>query len=135
MTGLVLGDVGEDLAEEVATGGGADVDEGAEGEPFENHLHADGLGLPERRLHDFAEDGLERGLNGIDLVELADVAAEDLGVTRFVHRLRGGVELGFVVGDGGDELSGDHQRALLAMEELAEDPGGVVGVERLAFAL
>jgi hypothetical protein len=131
---LVLRDVREELAEERAPGGGLHVEERAEGEPLEDDLHANHLRLPVGRLHDVEEERLEDRLDRVDPVELADVPAEDLDVARLVHRLRRDVELRLVVRHGGDELAGDHERALLAVEELREDPRRVVGVEGLQGA-
>src|ERR1019366_4548730 len=120
---------------ELTARGGADVDERAEREPLEDDLHADHLGLPVGSLDDVLEDGLERGLGRVDLVEAADVPGEYLDVARLVHRLGAHIELGLVVRRAGHELARHHERALLAVEQLAEDPGGVVGVEYLELLL
>ena len=51
---------------------------------------------------------------------LAEVAAEHLDVARLVHGLRAGVVLGVDPRHRADELRGDDQRALLAVQELRE---------------
>ena len=50
----------------------------------------------------------------------------DLDVAGLVHHLGGGVELGVDVGHRLDDLGRADQRPLLAVEELGEEPGGVV---------
>src|SRR5262249_56366416 len=51
---------------------------------------------------------------------VGEVAAEDLDVARLVHGLRAGVVLGVDPRYRADELRGDDERALLAVQELRE---------------
>src|SRR5438874_4472627 len=51
---------------------------------------------------------------------VAQIAAEHLDVARLVHGLRAGVVLGVDPRHGADQLRGDDQRALLAVQELRE---------------
>ena len=61
-------------------------------------------------------------------------AAVDLDVARLVHHLRGAVLLGLVPGHGVDDLRRREQRALLAVQELAELPGDRLVAQPLALA-
>jgi len=75
----------------------------------------------------------------VDRVEQADLLGrepgEDLHVARLVHGLGGGVELRVDVGHRFDDPPGHGQRALLAVQELAEEPGRHVVAELVPFGL
>ena len=66
------------------------------------------------------EDALQRRRDRPHLVELLDVAGEHLDVARLVHGLRRGVELGVGVRHRVHELRRHHERALLAVQEVAQ---------------
>ena len=117
---LVARDVGEQVLQERLLGQVPHLAKRVEREPFDDDLHADELLHPVAGLERLVEDALERRRDRPDLVELLDVAGEHLDVPRLVHRLRGGVELGVGVRHGVHELRGDHERALLAVQELRE---------------
>ena len=121
---LVLQHVVEELAQGRVARLLAHEVEGCDREALDDHLHAEEFQLPEVRREDLVEDGLQQRVHRVDLVEPLDVALEDLHVPALVHDLRGGVELGVELGDAVDELAADDERALLAVEELREAPGG-----------
>ena len=60
---------------------------------------------------------------------LVEVAGEDLDVAGLVDDLGAGVQLGVVPRHGLDDLGGADQRALLAVEELAEAPVAALDAE------
>ena len=66
---------------------------------------------------------------------LVEVAVVDLDVARLVEHLRRRVVLRVHVGHGVDELRGREQRALLAVQELREDPAEHLDAETASFSL
>src|SRR5262249_59517520 len=114
---------GEELGEGRA--GGLDAQDGkrGDGQSIYDHLHAQEHQLPQVGAEDLVEHGLEQRIDRVDLVELLDVALEDLDVPALVHDLGRGVELGVELGDGIHELTADDERALLAVQELGQAPG------------
>lgn len=125
--GLVLHDVRQDLLGQRFGRGVADHPEGGQRQAFYEDLHPEVGHVPAGVAQGVAQQPLEVV---VDRVEHADLlvqeAAVDLGVPGLVHGLRGGVELGVQVGDGLHDARRAHHRALLAVQELAELPGGVV---------
>ena len=65
---------------------------------------------------------------------LLDEAAVDLDVARLVHHLGRAVLLALVPGHAVDDLRGREQRALLAVQELAELPGDRLVAQLLDLA-
>ena len=97
--------------------------EGGDGQPLDEHLHAEELQLPVLRGEDLVDEALREGIHRIDLVKLLHVPLEHLHVPPLVHHLGGRVELAVQLGKRVDELARHQERALLAVEELGEPPG------------
>ena len=117
---FVAGDVGEQVLQQRLLGEVPHLAEGVQREPLDHDLHADELLHPVAGLERRVEDALQRRGDGMDVVELLDVAREHLDVSRLVHRLRRRIELGIGVRHRVHELRRDHERSLLAVQELRE---------------
>src|SRR6266850_2884551 len=132
---FVLQDVVEQLRERgVARLLAHDV-EGGDGKALDDHLHPQELQLPEVGGQDLVQQRLEQRVDRVDLVELLDVALEDLDVPSFVDDLGRGVELRVELGNRVHELPAHDQGALLAVEELREPPRGDTDLDFLALLL
>ena len=128
---LVAQHVLGELLQERARGLAAHVVERRQGEAFDDHVHADhGLGEALRLQRD-VDQALEPRRDRIDHAELLDVQVIHLDVSRFVHGLRGRVELGGVVGRRVCDRGSRHERALLTVQELREKLARGVRGERL----
>ena len=117
---FVAGDVGEQVLQQRLLGEVPHLAEGVQREPLDHDLHADELLHPVAGLERRVEDALQRRGDGMDVVELLDVAREHLDVSRLVHRLRRRIELGIGVRHRVHELRRDHERPLLAVQKLRE---------------
>ena len=127
---LVLHDVAHQLLQQRLLRDLEQVAERRHGEPLDDDLHAEVLEVPaavgDRRVEQLLQALVHRPLP-LELV--GEVAAEDLDVARLVHGLRAGVVLGVDPRHRADELRGDDERALLAVEELRELEGDLAVTE------
>ena len=125
--GLVLHHVGEDLLGQRLARHVAQQAEGGQREALDQHLHAEVGHVPAGVAQRVVQQRLQVG---VDRVEQPDLLLQepgvDLGVPGLVHGLGGGVELGVEVGHGLDDPGRADHRALLAVQELGELPGGRV---------
>ena len=124
VTRLVARDVGEQLLQQRLLGLVAHVAEEVEREALRHDLHAHRLELPVGRGDDGVEQLLQARRDREDLAEALDVGGKHLDVSGLVDRLGRGIQLAVHVRHGVHELAGDHQRALLAVQEVREHEGG-----------
>ncbi|CAB4710282.1 unannotated protein [freshwater metagenome] len=123
MAGLVAHHVAKELLEERLSGELVEEAEGCERESLHHHLHPEVRHVPATVVHDVVEEHPEVGVHLIAAAELfVDVAGEHLDVACLVDHLSGGVQLRVVPRNGLGDLCCADQRALLAVEELAECP-------------
>ncbi len=127
---LVLHDVAHQVLQQRLLRDLEQVAERRHGEPLDDDLHAEVLEVPaavgDRRVEQLLQALVHRPLP-LELV--GEVAAEDLDVARLVHGLRAGVVLGVDPRHRADELRGDDEGALLAVEELRELEGDLAVTE------
>ncbi|ABS63824.1 conserved hypothetical protein [Parvibaculum lavamentivorans DS-1] len=97
--------------------------EGAHGETFDKHLHADELLPDERRVDEFGQHIAERRADGHGLAPAGlDVVGEAGHVTGFLARLVGGVFLRARILQDVAEARGQGQRACFAVKDGGETP-------------
>ena len=97
--------------------------EGAHGDAFDQHLHADDLLVDLFSRHQIREDAGDRLAHGERRAPAAvDIAREACNMSCFLARLVGGVFLGAGVEQDVAETGRQRQRALLAMEQVGDRP-------------
>src|SRR5208282_1180817 len=126
---LILHDVFEQFLEQLVLGIALHETERRDRQSLGDDLHPDVLRLPTIVLQDCAQEALEGGIDRVDAMELGDVLAKAFHVTRFVEGLSGRVHFRVEVRHRVNQLSADHQRALLAVQELREPPRGELAPE------
>ena len=121
VAGLVAHHVAQQLLEQRLVGELVHEAEGGEGQALDHHLHAEVGHVPAAVVDDVVEQHPQVGVDLVLAAELlVEVAGEHLDVAGLVDDLRAGVQLGVVPRHGLDDLGGAQQRALLAVQELAE---------------
>ena len=121
---LVADHVGEELLEQRFPGVGAEEAERAQRQALDHDLHAEELEVPAAVAHQRVDHHVEVVVDLVELLQLAgQVGVEGLHVPALVHHLRAAVELGVEPGDRLGDLRRGEERALLAVEELAQHPG------------
>jgi hypothetical protein len=117
---LVLDDQVEDAVEQGTRARAAHVEEGRQRDAFDDDLHADQLREPQRMRDDLVEHPAERRRRRMDLADPVDVTREHVEMPCLVVGLRGRRLLHLDARQQADQVGRDHQRALLAVEQLAE---------------